>query len=73
MVLEMREYKFSVGDKVYAIGNDFDAVFVGKVTKRGFIDGNFNVYAVSNPKYRDELFLEKDLISSETAYAMIAD
>lgn len=69
----MREYKFNVGDKVYAVGNDFDAVFVGHVTKRGFIDGNFNVYAVSNPKYKDELFLEKDLLAPETVYAMIGN
>jgi S1-C subfamily serine protease len=67
----MREYKFKVGDKVYAIGQDFDAEFVGKVTKRGFVDGNFNAYAVSSPKYKEELFLEHGLISAETAYAMI--
>lgn len=69
----MREYKFNVGDKVYAIGQDFDAVFVGKVTKRGFVDGNFNVYAVSSPKYKEELFLEHGLISAEAAYSMIGE
>jgi hypothetical protein len=67
-----REYKFEIGETVYAIGGDFDAVFVGKVIKRGFIDGNVNVYAVSSPKYKDELFLENGLISADTAYAMIA-
>lgn len=69
---KMREYKFEIGETVYAIGGDFDAVFVGKVIKRGFIDGNVNVYAVSSPKYNDELFLENGLISADTAYAMIA-
>lgn len=71
--MKTREYKFEVGERVYAIGDDFNAEFVGKITRRGFIDGNFNVYAVSNPKYRDELFLEKDLLHPETVYAMIAD
>ncbi len=69
----MREYKFEIGEKVYAIGGNFDAVFVGSVTRRGYVDGNINAYAVSNPAYRNEVFLEDGLISAEVARAMVAD
>ena len=69
----MREYKFNVGDKVYAITGDMGAVFVGKVTKRGFVDGNINAYAVSSPAHKDDVFLEDGLISAEVARSMVAD
>lgn len=68
----MREYKFEIGEKVYAIGNDFDAVFVGSVIRRGFVDGNVNAYAVSSPAYRNEVFLEDGLISADVARSMVA-
>ena len=66
-----RSYQFEVGQKVYAIGTDMDAVFVGHVTRRGYVDGNMNAYAVSNPAYKNDVFLEDGLISAETAHAMI--
>lgn len=67
----MREYKFEIGEKVYAIGQDFDAVFVGSITRRGYVDGNINAYAVSNPAYKNEVFLEDGLISAKVARSLI--
>lgn len=69
----MREYKFSIGDKVYAVGGNFDAVFVGSVTRRGYVDGNINAYAVSSPAYKNDVFLEDGLISADTARSLVAD
>lgn len=67
----MREYKFEIGEKVYAIGGDFDAVFVGSIIRRGYVDGNINAYAVSNPAYKNEVFLEDGLISAKVARSLI--
>lgn len=69
----MRDYKFNIGEKVYAVGSDFDAVFVGSVTRRGYVDGNINAYAVSNPKYKNDVFLEDGLISAEVARSMVSE
>ena len=68
-----REYKFEIGEKVYGITGDFGAVFLGSVTKRGYVDGNINAYAVSNPAYKNEVILEGGLISAKVARAMVAD
>lgn len=68
----MREYKFELGDKVYAITGDMGALFVGSVTRRGYVDGNMNAYAVSSPAYKNEVFLENGLISAEVARSMVA-
>jgi hypothetical protein len=69
-------YLFELGQKVYAIGTDMDAVFVGRITqqgqtKLGLGQGSVNAYKVSNPHHKDDVFLEDGLISAETAYAMI--
>ncbi len=69
-------YAFEVGDKVYAIGTDMDAVFVGRITERGQTklglgQGSVNAYKVSNPHHKDDVFLEDGLISAQTAYSMI--
>ena len=69
-------YRFEVGQKVYAIGTDMDAVFVGRITRRGQTaiglgQGTMNAYEVSSPAYKGQAILEDGLISAETAYAMI--
>lgn len=69
----MREYKFEIGEKVYAITGDMSALFVGRVVSRGYTDWDDNAYAVSSPAFKGEVFLEEGLISAETARAMLVD